>query len=318
VAAKLTIGQRHVLDRIKAIGDEVGATPKERKAAIETGLVESNLRNLPGGDADSAGWRQERASLYRNPTNLDASIRRFYRETRAVGGQYGRAGDLAAAVQRPAAQFRGRYQGVSGQAQALLGGGGIAPQSARQITRTVTPGVDNSALRGQLVQQFLGQKGGDVLDFALGIRGAQDVAPVTRTQTVNSPTAVAGGGGASRYAANASAIDAQRLPYKWGGGHGGRVTPGKAQPLDCSGAVSAVLGINPRVSGDFNKIGKPGAGDGKGVVIYSNNKHVLMSIGGRFWGTSASNPGGGAGWIPRSQISPAYLSQFTVRHLPGS
>jgi hypothetical protein len=194
MATKLTVGQRHVLDRIKAIGDEVGATPKERKAAIETGLVESNLRNLPGGDADSAGWRQERASLYRNPTNLDASIRRFYRETRSARGQYGRAGDLAAAVQRPASQFRGRYQGVSGQAQALLGGGGVAPQSARQITRTVTPGVDNSALRGQLIQQFLGRSNVDPLDFAMGIHAAQDVAPVTRTSTTPTPASTPSSG----------------------------------------------------------------------------------------------------------------------------
>jgi hypothetical protein len=97
------------------------------KAAFQTGLVESNLRNLAGGDADSQGWRQERASLYRDPRNLGASIERFFDEAQAVKGQYGRAGDLAAAVQRPAAQYRGRYQAVSGDAEALIrqfGGGG--------------------------------------------------------------------------------------------------------------------------------------------------------------------------------------------------
>ena len=31
-----------------------------------------------------------------------------------------------------------------------------------------------------------------------------------------------------------------------------------------------------------------------------------------FFGTSASNPGGGAGWIPQDQISPAYLRGFTA------
>src|ERR1044072_8874805 len=105
-----TSEQRQVLNRIKSIGQRVGATPKEIKAAIETGLVESGLRNLPGGDADSAGWRQERARLYKNPTNLDASIHRFFQETAAVRDKYGSAGALAAAVQRPAAQYRGRYQ----------------------------------------------------------------------------------------------------------------------------------------------------------------------------------------------------------------
>jgi hypothetical protein len=128
--ANLTAEQQHVLGRILAVGRKVGATPKEIKAAVETGLVESNLRNLPGGDGDSAGWRQERASLYRNPTNLDASIHRFYQETAAVRDRYGTAGALAAAVQRPAAQFRGRYQQVAGQAGQLARGAGAGAGAA--------------------------------------------------------------------------------------------------------------------------------------------------------------------------------------------
>ncbi len=93
----------------------------ELKSAIETGLVESNLRKLPGGDGDSVLWRQERASLYKNPGNLRDSVDRYFRETRAVRGQYGTAGELAAAVQRPAAQFRGRYQQQSALADKLRG-----------------------------------------------------------------------------------------------------------------------------------------------------------------------------------------------------
>jgi hypothetical protein len=75
-----------------------------------------------------------------------------------------------------------------------------------------------------------------------------------------------------------------------------------------------VLRIDPRVSGEFQKFGKPGV-DPKGVTIYANRRHVLMSIAGHFFGTSASNPEGGAGWIPKSQISPAYLKGFVARHL---
>ena len=115
-------GQQRIVRKIKRRGNRVGATRKEKVAAVETGLVESNLRNLPGGDADSAGWRQERASLYKNPTNLNASIDRFFKETRAVRGQYSNAGDLAAAVQRPAAQYRGRYGERASEAKRLLGG----------------------------------------------------------------------------------------------------------------------------------------------------------------------------------------------------
>ena len=66
-------------------------------------------------------------------------------------------------------------------------------------------------------------------------------------------------------------------------------------PLDCSAAVSKVLGIDPRVSGDFERFGSPGRAPKGGVTIYANKGHVLMEIGGRFWGTSKSNPNGGAG-----------------------
>jgi hypothetical protein len=111
----------------------------------------------------------------------------------------------------------------------------------------------------------------------------------------------------------ANKIDAKKLPYQWGGGHGAKpVTPGSSVPVDCSGAVSSVLGLNPRVSGEFAKWGKPGKGR---ITVYANDKHVLMEINGHFFGTSARNPGGGAGWIPRSQISSEYLKGFTARHI---
>jgi hypothetical protein len=88
--------------------------------AFETGIVESGMKNLPGGDADSAGWRQERASLYSNPTNVSASALRFFSEWRQFDNANLSAGDVAASVQRPAAQYRGRYSGVRSQALALL------------------------------------------------------------------------------------------------------------------------------------------------------------------------------------------------------
>jgi hypothetical protein len=98
---RLNSEQQAVLGRILAIGRRVGATPKEIKAAVETGLVESNLSNPRGGDADSAGWRQERSSLYKDPTNLDASIHRFFSETAAVRDRYGNSGALAATARSP-------------------------------------------------------------------------------------------------------------------------------------------------------------------------------------------------------------------------
>jgi hypothetical protein len=305
--ASLTPGQRQIVQRIVRVGRQVGATPKEIKAALETGRVEANFSNPQHAtDHDSIGWRQERASLYPNPGDLDASIRRFFRETKAVRDKYGNSGDLAAAVQRPAAQYRGRYAQVSGEAQRLLeqafsgrigttGGGGSAgrvrtipgrPGSTRtESTTTVIPGVDNRLARASLIQSFLDDHSSiDPLDFAVQARQLQDVAPssTTETRTFRTPgtpgrtvradasTAPGGGrGGGSDLASfatqRANALDAKHFAYQWGGGHAGRIGDiSKAVPVDCSGAVSAVLGIDPRVSGQFAKWGRPGDGGNRG------------------------------------------------------
>lgn len=336
--AKLSSGQQAILGRLKRIGREVGATPKEIKAAVETGLVESNLRNLPGGDADSAGWRQERASIYKDPTNLDASIRRFFSETAKVRDQHSSSGSLAAAVQRPAAQYRGRYGQRASEAQALLAGGtprssggatarmataGTPGTPGRTIT-TTTPGVDNSATRNALLSSFLNDKNSDILDFATQIQGLSDTPATSSSRTIpgtpgtpGTPGSVGAGGSkatADQLVKRADAIDQQHLPYKWGGGHAGQTSIHAAVPLDCSGAVSKVLGIDPRVADQFKSWGSPGDGGNSGVTVYSKPTHTLMKIGGHFFGTSASNPGGGAGWIPQSAISPEYLKGFTARH----
>jgi len=216
-----------------------------------------------------------------------------------------------------------RTPNLGGGSSSARGGGGAGrPSSTRTITET-TPGVDNSAERRSLVLQFLGDKNSDVLDFAMQAKQLQDIAPTSTTRTEKVPgsggggdsAAVSGSGGLARMAAErADIIDRQRLPYSWGGGHGGKTPINKAVPLDCSGAVSKVLGIDPRVSGAFGKWGRPGDGGSKGVTIYSNGHHVLMKINGHFFGTSHANPGGGAGWIPQSAISPGYLKGFTARH----
>ena len=64
------------------------------------------------------------------------------------------------------------------------------------------------------------------------------------------------------------------------------------------------------MSGDFEHYGAPGEGD---VTLYANASHVLMSIKGRFFGTSHACPGGGACWFDDPGRS--YLSQFVVRHV---
>lgn len=207
-----------------------------------------------------------------------------------------------------------KIMGAAGSVPAPVRAAGAVSKGAT-LAGTSPPVTPGGMDRQGLLSQYLatrGQPGGlAALGAGLGSLRAPQATQATSPAPVDR---VELGGKLAEYAQRAATIDAKRLPYQWGGGHGGRVDPKRAAPLDCSGAVSAVLGIDPRVSGAFTKWGKPGAGDGKGVVVYANDKHVLMSIGGKFFGTSASNPGGGAGWIPRNKLSPEYLKGFTARH----
>jgi hypothetical protein len=109
---------------------------------------------------------------------------------------------------------------------------------------------------------------------------------------------------ASRYKAGilaASELNRAQLPYVWGGGHiSGRVKP-TGGGLDCSGAVSYVLqhmGVKLPggvTSGEMGSYLKPGPG---AVTVFYNAEHTFMRIGKKYFGTSNSNPGGGAGYIP--------------------
>jgi hypothetical protein len=201
-APQLNSEQRQVLATILRVGRRVGASRKDVIAAIETGLVESNLTNPAGGDADSQGFRQERTSIYgaRHAHNVRLSAQDLYREMKAVEGQYRRPGALAAAVQRPAAQYRGRYAQVGQQARQLLaayGGGQGAPggaggaqfPSSYTQTTTTTPGVDNTAARLASVQSFLGQGGvknsNALLQFASVYPTLKDTAPKTTVRNSN-------------------------------------------------------------------------------------------------------------------------------------
>jgi hypothetical protein len=213
--------------------------------------------------------------------------------------------------------------------QTILGNSGgaqkTAPRSvpksaAPSYTTETVPGVDRSADRRALRINYLSERGkpGALLNLGLSLRDAQDTPDSqVRVETpgqAQSKGGVHGTGVALATAAKQEAdlINNAKVRYQWGGGHAGKQKRGsKVTPLDCSGAVSRVLGIDPRVSGEFAKWGKPGKGR---VTVYSNSKHVLMEIDGHFFGTSASNPGGGAGWIPRGQVSKQYLKGFVARH----
>jgi murein DD-endopeptidase MepM/ murein hydrolase activator NlpD len=134
-----------VLRSLLSAANRLGASPKERKALLEAGLVESGLRNLNYGDRDSLGVLQERTSIYgrSHALNPTASAERFLRQARGANRPGISAGQLAQAVQRSA--FPGRYDEVGAKAAALLGGsqndGGSGRVGSGSASVTVTPGT---------------------------------------------------------------------------------------------------------------------------------------------------------------------------------
>lgn len=126
-------------------------------------------------------------------------------------------------------------------------------------------------------------------------------------------------------------IEARRIHYCWGGGHGlkpgpstgeycrtaeGRKVYGSGERgLDCSGAVRWLLVLDgypdpgELVSGQF-ATAYP-SGPGRHVTIWSNVDHVFISIDGRTWGTSESNFAHGPGFAPHTTAG------FVASHPPG-
>jgi hypothetical protein len=315
------MADRYVIAQFLKAIKRTGASPREAKALFEAGITESGLRNLNYGDRDSKGALQQRASTgWAHAQDPYRAALDFLTHARAANKGGGSAGQLAQAVQRSA--FPARYQQHSAEAERFLAGqtpSHIGGTSVR--TTTTTPGVDNSGARGALFSQYIADPvqrhdPTALINLFGQLRQSGDVAPTSRTVTSPGFSAPADHGAVKAIFERAAARNNRHLPYQWGGGHG--PTPAKpGVPVDCSGAVSSALGVSPRVAAQFKTYGQ--AGRGKRVTIYAakDGHHVLMEVDGHFWGTSATNPGGGAGWIPRAVISSQYLKGFVARHPVG-
>jgi hypothetical protein len=154
---------------------------------------------------------------------------------------------------------------------------------------------------------------------------------------VKTPHGYAGGGivGLRRFAKGgmnreeaiereADRINALKLTYELGGGHGSTPAPASG-PFDCSSAVSRVLQVGgykiptdttPALLSDWHFPGGPGP-----VTVYAKGgpeAHTFLKIGSRFWGTSGfGHPGfSGPGWFVNQPPS-SYLAGFSEVHPPG-
>ncbi len=115
----LTPAQQRLLAQVQSTPQWRRASPKERKALVEAGIVESGLRNLNYGDRDSKGYLQQRASQgWRNPTDVRTATASFLDRAKGANRAGGSAGEVAQAVQRSA--FPARYQQHSQEADAIL------------------------------------------------------------------------------------------------------------------------------------------------------------------------------------------------------
>lgn len=189
----------------------------------------------------------------------------------------------------------GRLQGRGLQDSIPLGGGTLAAPGELVINRHTEQRI-NGLLGGRTT---------------LGREVADETKPHSAPRSgIMAGLATGGRVGFGAMMSEAQQINAAHYPYKWGGGHDAGFTP----PYDCSGAVSAVLHAggalaSPRTSGSLMNYGEPGAG---AVTLFASPKHVYMRLGSSYFGTSTSNPGGGAGFFAGSP-----RAGFAVRHVGG-
>ena len=254
-------------DLAKWMGDLAEKRGLPRQLPVMASLVESGVKNLNFGDADSVGFFQMRVGIWNQgaykgfPDKPELQVKWFLdtaeqvKKQRIARGQSvtdpKQFGEWIADVERPAAQYRGRYQLRLGEANGLLGGGGAAPSAPAAVEQAA-------------------------------------VAPAAPAAAADVAAAATGGGGGAGPRALAALKEAQKYTgtaYKWGGS-----TPQTG--FDCSGLVQwayAKAGIQiPRVTdaqfaasngtpvdrgdlrpGDLLFFGEPG-----------NIYHVAISMGG--------------------------------------
>src|SRR5262245_57690282 len=111
-------------------------------------LVESNLRNLNVGNSDAKGYFQMRESIWGAaypgfPDHPELQLDWFLDQAVAVRTppypDETMWGEWVADVERPAAQFRGRYQLRLGDARALIGTPCTAPDTVPPVTQLSAP-----------------------------------------------------------------------------------------------------------------------------------------------------------------------------------
>ncbi|WET82484.1 hypothetical protein P3102_15355 [Amycolatopsis sp. QT-25] len=124
------------------VGVGLGVSQRVLLSGFEAGWVESHMNNLGCGDADSLGVFQQRPSQgWGTPAeimNVNHAAVRYFQAAMNVERTHPayRAGDIAADVQRPRADLRGRYNDAQVKATSLLSEvAGSVPPQYKMVTR---------------------------------------------------------------------------------------------------------------------------------------------------------------------------------------
>jgi tape measure domain-containing protein len=125
---KLTKEQLENARKIIEVGREMGAPDKHIRAAISTGIVESNLKNL--GDLGKRNDHQSHGVFQQQPfaewgtlkqtMDVAHASRKFFEHAARMDKEGLSAGDLAARVQRPRKDLRGLYGDALGAADNVI------------------------------------------------------------------------------------------------------------------------------------------------------------------------------------------------------
>jgi hypothetical protein len=127
---------------------------------VMAALVESDLVNLKSGSADAKGYFQMRESIWSGaypgfPDNPELQLDWFLDQAAKVRTppypDETKWGEWAADVERPAPQFRGRYQLRLGDARLLIGPSCAPPDTVAPVTEVSAPAKQN-ALKSQVVR----------------------------------------------------------------------------------------------------------------------------------------------------------------------
>ncbi|MGH3420489.1 MAG: C40 family peptidase [Streptosporangiaceae bacterium] len=153
--------QRAIVDQIIAIGKQRRLPPRAWQIAIQAGMTESRLHNLPYGDRDSLGIFQMRPSQgwgsVAQVTDPVYEINKFYDKLLMVPGwETQRPGDSAQFIERSA--FPARYHQWEPLAVNVIGavGGDVTPYVKASCA---TPLPAPSEIAGRAIQYALGEIG---------------------------------------------------------------------------------------------------------------------------------------------------------------